>query len=49
MDSKYSVKEVCKHPVKLTRVLSATTTCETTFEECADCGKQLTKPKTDCR
>lgn len=45
----YSIKEVCKHPVTLTRVLSTTTTCETTIEVCADCDEPLTEPKTDCR
>lgn len=44
----YSIKEECKHPLRITRVISTTATCETTVEECTDCGKTLTQPKTNC-
>ncbi len=44
----YSIKEECKHPDKLTRVVDSVGGCETTVEVCADCNKVLTKPKTEC-
>lgn len=39
----------CMHTTRTIRVLSAIVGCETTAEFCACCGKQLTKPNTDCR
>ena len=39
----------CKHHNTFTRVSNVSATCETTTVECLDCGKQLRKPKTDCR
>ncbi len=48
MEKSHSINEICKHQNKITRVLIVTSTCETTVVECADCGKQLSEPKTDC-
>lgn len=45
--SKRKVK--CEHKNRVLRVLSAILTCEETAIFCADCGKKLTKTKTDCR
>ena len=45
----YSIKEECRHPNRITRVLEYCVNCETTVEVCADCDKFLTEPKTDCR
>lgn len=38
----------CKHLNLIKRVIEALVTCETTAAFCADCGKQITQPKTDC-
>jgi len=45
----YSITEKCNHPVKITRVIESYANCEITIEVCADCFKELTEPKTDCR
>lgn len=45
----YKITEECKHQNRLTRLLEASSTCETTIEVCASCNEPLTKPKTDCR
>ena len=45
----FSITEECKHPNRLTRVLSSYGTCETTIEVCTDCFIELSQPKTDCR
>lgn len=42
-------KDECEHKNTFTSVKNVTVTCETTITECMDCGKQLTKPKIDCR
>ena len=42
-------KSNCKHKNKVLRVIYSVVNCETTATFCEDCGKQLTKPKTDCR
>lgn len=40
----------CQHKgEKLIKLLDFNVNCETTVEVCADCNKELTKPKTDCR
>ena len=44
----FSITEICKHIDQLTEVIEVTATCETTIQVCADCGKQLTEPKTEC-
>ncbi|WP_329804383.1 hypothetical protein [Flavobacterium facile] len=38
----------CNHLNKLTRVLEASGTCETTIKVCADCDEPLSEPKTEC-
>ena len=38
----------CDHNNCVMRVISTVVTCETTAIFCQDCGKQLSKPKTDC-
>jgi hypothetical protein len=45
-EQNYSIKEECKHPHQLTRVLESSGTCETTIEVCEE---PLTAPITDCR
>lgn len=39
---------VCKHTNTFIRVLQSVVTCETTALFCADCGKQITEPNTEC-
>lgn len=48
-EKKYSIKETCKHPNILLRVLEISGTCETIIEVCADCDEPLSEPKTECR
>lgn len=43
-----SITEICSHDIAETRVLNSVATCEITAEFCVECGKQLTKPKTEC-
>lgn len=45
----YSITEVCEHPNIIIQVTQTTATCETAVEVCADCFKELSEPKTDCR
>jgi hypothetical protein len=42
------IKETCDHPMRLTRVLFTTATCETTVEVCAFCKVQVSEIKTEC-
>ena len=44
----HSVTEICNHPNRALLVLHSVATCETTVEVCLNCGKHLSKPKTDC-
>lgn len=44
----YSITEECPHDIAETRVIESIATCETTAVFCIECGKQLTKPKTEC-
>jgi hypothetical protein len=39
----------CAHTNKVTRTFWTATNCEQTADFCADCGKQLSETKTDCR
>ncbi len=39
----------CSHKNKYIKVIRAVINCETTAIFCEDCGKQLTKEKTDCQ
>lgn len=48
VEAKYSITEVCPHDLGYTRVISTACGCETTAEFCEECGKQLTKAKTEC-
>lgn len=44
----FSIEEVCPHHVVKIKVICTVGTCETTVEQCDDCKKLLTKPKTEC-
>ncbi len=51
MKARLTPKKPCKHPESEQRikVLEAIVNCETTIKICGLCGKQLSKPKIDCR
>ena len=44
----YSITEVCPHDIAVINVIATCVTCETTQLICADCGKELEGPKTEC-
>lgn len=47
-DTSYSIEEVCPHHVVELKVICTAGTCETTVEQCDNCKKTLTEPKTEC-
>ncbi len=38
----------CPHDIACIRVIHTVCTCETTVLVCAECGKELSEPKTEC-
>ncbi|UWY28830.1 hypothetical protein N4T20_02645 [Flavobacterium sp. TR2] len=44
----YRMLENCPHKNRKTKVLETLCGCEKTVIVCADCNKELEKPKTEC-